>query len=286
MTNTSKMKAALLRLGTNNWLEEDNFEASRCPFDLYSPKLRCDRALFDEYTEHLADREVNTLIIDLGDGLRYESHPELAVEGAWTVDEMKSEFSRLRELGFEIIPMLNFSGAHDIWLGDYAHMIATVPYYRTCADLINEVCDIFEPRFVHIGMDSETFETQKDFFYTAVRHKELWWHDVYFLVDKIIGKGARAIIYADRLSEVGEEAFFNGLPPSVVVSEAYDGSDEALARIRAIDRNGYDQLPVCISLPVGSISDEHFLGCVAVNGVILDESRRKDIFKAADLIRA
>ena len=286
MASNKKITAALLRLGTNNWLEEDNFEASRCPFDLYSPRLRCDRALFDEYTEHLAACGVNTLIIDLGDGLRYESHPEIAVEGAWAGEEMKDELSRLRALGFEVIPMLNFSGAHDIWLGDYAHMIATVPYYRVCTDLINEVCDIFEPRFVHIGMNSETFETQKDFFYTAVRHKELWWHDVYFLVDKIIGKGARAIIYADRLSEVGEEAFFNGLPQSVVVSEAYDGSEEAIARICSIDQNGYDQLPICISLPDESISDEHFLGCVAVNDVILDESRREDIFKAADEIRA
>ena len=198
---------------------------------------------------------------------------------------MKDELSRLKKLGFEVIPMLNFSGAHDIWLGDYAHMIATVPYYRVCADLINEVCDIFEPRFVHIGMDSETYETQKDFFYTAVRHKELWWHDVYFLVDKIIGKGAKAIIYADRLSEVGEEAFFKGLPPSVVVSETYDGSDEALSRIRAIDQNGYDQIPICVESPEGSISDEHFLGCVAVNGVILDESCREAIFDAADEIR-
>ena len=285
MVSNEKITAALLHLSTNNWLEEDNFEASKCPFDLYSSKLRCDRALWNEYTEYLADSGVNTLIIDLGDGLRYDSHPEIAVEGAWTVEEMKDELSRLKKLGFEVIPMLNFSGAHDIWLGDYAHMIATVPYYRVCADLINEVCDIFEPRFVHIGMDSETYETQKDFFYTAVRHKELWWHDVYFLVDKIIGKGAKAIIYADRLSEVGEEAFFKGLPPSVVVSETYDGSDEALSRIRAIDQNGYDQIPICVESPEGSISDEHFLGCVAVNGVILDESCREAIFDAADEIR-
>lgn len=286
MTNTSKMKAALLYLGTNTWREEDNTDGVTDPFEVFSPKLRCDRSLWDEYTLYLRDCGVNTLIINLGDGLRYESHPEIAVEGAWTVDEMKSELSRLRELGFEIIPMLNFSGAHDIWLGDYAHMIATVPYYRVCTDLINEVCDIFEPRFVHIGMDSETFETQKDFFYTAVRHKELWWHDVYFLTDKVLGKGARAIIYADRLSEVGEETFFKGLPPSVIVSEVYDGSEESLARIRAIDQNGYDQLPICIDLPEGSISDEHFLGNVAVNNVILDESRREAIFKSADAIKA
>lgn len=280
-----KMKAALLYLGTNTWREEDNTEGISDPFEVYSPKLRCDRTLFKEYTEYLRDCGINTLIINLGDGLCYSSHPELAVDGAWTVNDMKSEIARLKDLGFEVIPMLNFSGAHDIWLGDYAHMISTVPYYRVCADLISEVCEIFEPRYVHIGMDSETFETQKDFYYAAVRHKELWWHDVYFFADRIIGNGARAIIYADRLREVGEDTFFQGLPPSVIVSEAYDGSEDALARIKVIDEKGYDQLPICKKSLEGLISSEHFLGHVAVSDIILDETRRDEIFKAADAVK-
>ena len=284
MVPNDKITAALVRLSTNNWLEEDNFEASKCPFDLYSPKIRCDRALFDEYTSYVRERGINTLIIDLGDALRYDSHPELAVEGAWTVDEMKGELARLKALGFDVIPMLNFSGAHDIWLGDYAHMIATVPYYRVCADLIDEVCELFDAKYLHIGMDSETFETQKDFYYAAVRHKELWWHDIYFFADRIIGNDARPIIYADRLREVGNEAFFQGLPPSVIVSVdcECDGADEM---IKAIDEKGYDQLPISVSETEGA-SDEHLLGRIAIHGVIFDESRRDEIFSFADKVNA
>ena len=284
MALNDKMIAALVRLGTNNWLEEDNTEAARNRFDLFSTSLRCDRELFHEYTAYIQKRGINTLIIDLGDGLRYDSHPELAVDGAWTVDEMKEEIRRLNSLGFDVIPMLNFSGAHDIWLGDYAHMIATVPYYRVCADLIDEVCDIFDAKYVHIGMDSETFETQKDFYYAAVRHKELWWHDLYFFTDRIIGNGARAIIYADRLREVGNEVFFQGLPPSVIVSVdlGWEGASEM---IKAIDEKGYDQLPISAG-EIEGLSDAHLLGRVAIHGVIFNEDRREEIFSAADAVKA
>lgn len=280
MSDNEKIVAALLRLGTNNWLEEDNHESATCPLDLYSPKLRCDRALWEEYIHYIRKKGINTLLIDLGDGIRYESHPELAVDGAWTIDEMKSELSRLRELGLEVIPMLNFSGAHDIWLGDYAHMISTVPYYRVCADLIDEVCGLFDSKYVHIGMDSETFDTQKPLYYTAVRHKELWWHDLYFFTDRILGNGARAIIYADRLREVGEKAFFEGLPQSVAVSVNCADADAA-EMIRMIGEKGYDQLPISEKPLDNTVSDGHFLGRIAINDVVLDESRRDDIFSAA-----
>ena len=287
MTNTSKMKAALLYLGTNTWREEDNTDGVADPFEVFSPRLRCDKAIWNEYTLYLRECGVNTLIINLGDGFRYDSHPELAVDGAWTVDEMRTEIARLKGLGFELIPMLNFSGAHDIWLGASAHMIATVPYYRVCADRIDEVCAIFEPKYVHIGMDSESFETQKDFFYAVVRHKEQWWHDVYFFTDRIIGNGARAIIYADKMTE-GSEAFFKGLPPSVVVSETYNGSEDALARIKTTNENGYDQLPICTDAKAlgNIISDGHFLGNVALTDIIFDETRREAIFNAADAVRS
>ena len=287
MNNDNKMKAALLCLSTNTWLEDDNTDEPHEAFELFSPKLRCDKVLWNEYTVYLRDCGINTLIINLGDGVRYESHPELAVEGALSVDELKRELSRLKKLGFEVIPMLNFSAAHDIWLGDYAHMIATVPYYRVCADLIDEVCEIFEAKYFHIGMDSESFETQKDFFYVAVRHKELWWHDVYFFVDRILGNGARAIIFTDKMKEAGNDAFFNGLPPSVIASPVYDGSEDSLDRIKAICDAGYDLFPIGIPDDAlnDAVSDDHFLGAVAVNEVILDRSRHEQNLKSADAAR-
>ena len=32
---------------------------------------------------------MNMVVIDLGDGVKYESHPEIAVKGAWSTTELR-----------------------------------------------------------------------------------------------------------------------------------------------------------------------------------------------------
>ena len=41
------------------------------------------------------------VVIDLGDAVKYESHPEIAVRNAWTVKRLKDELSKIREMGLE-----------------------------------------------------------------------------------------------------------------------------------------------------------------------------------------
>lgn len=60
---------------------------------------------------------------------------------------MRKEVERLRAMGFEVIPKLNFSTSHDVWLGDYSRMISTPTYYRVCRDLIEEVAEVFKPKY-------------------------------------------------------------------------------------------------------------------------------------------
>ena len=36
---------------------------------------------------------------------------------------MKAEKARLAALGIDLVPKLNFSTAHDLWLGDYHRMV-------------------------------------------------------------------------------------------------------------------------------------------------------------------
>lgn len=86
-------------------------------------------------------------------------------------------------MGFEVIPKLNFSTTHDTWLGEYALMVSTSVYYRVCKELIDEVCELFQPRFLHLGMDEEVYENQKDYDYVVIRQNDLWWKDFYYLVD-------------------------------------------------------------------------------------------------------
>ena len=95
--NQNFMWANLVHLGSNMWNEEGNttgreHRSTPCA----SPKLRFFRETWDAHMQELRDSGVNTLIIDVGESLKYESHPELAAEGAFTHDQMKAEIREYR----------------------------------------------------------------------------------------------------------------------------------------------------------------------------------------------
>ena len=80
-----KIWSALIHLGGNMWNEEGNWNGrAGQPGALASPVLRLDRELWNKYMEDLVRVGANTVIIDVGEGMLYESHPELAVKGSWT----------------------------------------------------------------------------------------------------------------------------------------------------------------------------------------------------------
>ena len=84
-----------------------------------------DEALWNDAISAMAKAKVNTVVIDLG--------------GAWTPHRLKSELSKIRTMGIQPIPKLNFSAGHDTWMKEYSRMVSTDTYYRVCADLIREV---------------------------------------------------------------------------------------------------------------------------------------------------
>ncbi len=217
-----KMMATLVHISTNMWMEADNETPLNddpngwiSSIDLGSPKLRLDKTLWDRYMVQLKEADCNTLILDLGDGIVYDTHPEIAVEGAWTKAELKAEMEKLRAMGFELIPKLNFSATHDYWMKDYAKMVSTKPYYDFCADLIAEVCDLFQPKYFHIGMDEENYPLQEKFDYVVLRQHKAWWKDLYFYVEQVTKHGARPIMWADYAREHLEE-FIANCPKSVI----------------------------------------------------------------------
>ena len=151
------MNAMLVHIGTNLWYEEGNTKC--CGEAVWqqpaSSKMRFDLSFFREYTEKLAECGVNTLVLDLADGIVYESHPEIAIDGSLSRKVLEEEIARLRNMGFDLIPKLNLSACHDYWLKDYAKMVSTETYYKVCRDLIHEACEIFKPKYFHLGMDEE-----------------------------------------------------------------------------------------------------------------------------------
>ena len=241
--------ANLLHLGYNMWGDREPAEGeSRSPYWPYKPYLRFDDTLWNDLLKKMAEAGMNMVVIDLGEGVQYESHPELAVKGSWSRDRLEEELAKARELGLEPIPKLNFSACHDQWLGPYARCLSTETYYAVCRDVIAEVIELFDtPRFFHLGMDEETAQHQRFFAYAVIRQYDLWWHDFSLLVEAVEKGGSRAWIWSDYVWH-HPEAFFEKMPKSVLQSNWYYGEKfgEDVNYVKAyhdLEEHGYDQIP-------------------------------------------
>ncbi|HKJ70056.1 MAG TPA: Tat pathway signal protein [bacterium] len=237
--------ACLLHISYNMWEEYIAPERERRG---YRPFLRLEQDLWDDVLQKMAAERMNMAVLDLGDGIQYESHPEIPVKGAWPRGKLRSELKKMRDMGLEPIPKLNFSATHDAWLGPYARMLSTDQYYQVCRDLITEVIELFDqPRFFHLGMDEETARHQRLHKYVVIRQQDLWWHDFFILVDAVEAGGVRPWIWSDYLWNHPEE-FFGNMPKSVMQSNWYydEEFNTAVDYVRAyhqLEEHGYDQIP-------------------------------------------
>jgi hypothetical protein len=241
-----KIWACLLHLSFNMWEE---YVSPHRPFRGYSPDMRLSESLWNDAITKMSSTGMNMVVIDLGNAVRYESHPEIAVNNAWTTTRLKSELQKIRKMGLEPIPKLNFSAGHDTWLGEYSHMVSTEKYYKVCSDLINEVCSLFDkPRLFHLGMDEESAEHQSHYNYIVVRQNDAWWKDFYFLVEQVEKQNSRAWIWSDYMLWNHPDQFFKNMPKSVVQSNWYYGEsfDTKIPYVNSyleLESHGYDQIP-------------------------------------------
>ncbi len=244
----------LLHMGTNMWSDVPvrhwgPFKGDELKLVCQADHLRFDESVWRVVTGRMAAAGMNQVVIDLGEALQYESHPELAVKGSWAVERFRKELARLRGLGLEPIPKLNFSTAHDAWLKAYGRQVSTPLYYTVCADLIREMCAIFDtPRLFHLGYDEETAVHQSQYGYVVMRQGELWWHDFLFFVKETEKRGARPWIWSDYYWNHPAE-FLNRMPKSVLQSNwYYDASFDPAKRkeVQAyldLDKAGFEQAP-------------------------------------------
>ena len=193
----------------------------------------------------------NQILIDVGEFLRYPSHPELALKDSWSPEALKAEVERLKGLGFEVVPKLNFSTCHDAWLGPYMRMVATPKYYEACADLIRDTMEVFGPvRFLHLGFDEEDMPSyHRRNSLLVIRQGDLWWHDLNWFVREVEKYGARAWIWSDYIRRHPVEEFVRRMPKTVVQSPwtyrtEKPSFDDPLIRIfLTLAENGYDVVP-------------------------------------------
>jgi hypothetical protein len=241
------IKGYLLHLSFNMWADR---EAPEWGLEHVSarPYLRVDMSLWNDVLVKMVTCGLNTVVIDLGDGIRYDSHPEIAVRGAWSPTQLRDELARIRDMGLEPIPKLNFSACHDVWLGPYARCVSTSTYHDVCRELIAEVCELFDrPALFHLGMDEETAEHQRHYEYVVIRQGDLWWHDLGMLVESVQDAGVRPWIWSDYLWQHPDD-FRTRMPRSVLQSNWYYGVDfgphipPAMAYLD-LEAWGYDQIP-------------------------------------------
>jgi len=265
---------ALIHLGYNMWgdlrgtippkrdgrqaklLTDEEFAAVTAPEIRAQDRLRFDEVFWRELSAKLRQCGCNCIMLDIGEGLRYPSHPELAVKGSWSPEKLNAEVNRLRGMGFEVIPKLNFSTAHDAWLGPYERMISTAKYYEVCADLIRDAMEACGPvRNFHLGLDEENrpiFHSSSSIL--VIRQGDLWWHDVNWFVREVEKHGARAWMWSDYVPNHTKEQFrdeFCRKMPKTVVLNPWQNSaakgmlekDKAVQSFIQLAEAGYDVAP-------------------------------------------
>lgn len=261
MSNTGKkpeMIAFLMHLGTNNWRKEGYYERSYPEVEdfLFREELNCDKETWDKVTEFLPQCGINTLVIDVADGMLYDRHPEISVKGAWTKDEMKKELDRLRAMGITPIPKCNFSCCHSAWMKDYAYMVGTDKYCEFCKDIIEEVIEVFDtPEFFHLGLEEEDATSQSGQIVSIIRDFGKKIEDANFLFDVCRSKGVRPWIWVDEKtveSFGGDQVFEKYIGKDVLLSNFWYGwlrfhsemVEQSFAKYcLKFDEWGYEQVP-------------------------------------------
>jgi len=251
---TEPFWANLIHLSMNMWRDTTGPQPNA-----YSRDLRCDPATWQLVTEQMVAAGCTMIVIDVGDAIAYDSHPEVSVNGAWSAAQLNEELARLREIGLEPIPKLNFSATHDAWLGDYGRMVATPAYYEVCTNLISEVVEKFDrPRFLHLGMDEEDAESQGGWQLAITRQGDLWWHDLLLFAETCTTAGSRPWIWSDYAWSHPVE-FYERMPQQILQSNwyyrnAFNGAGVAARPTKLqrteeyltyldLDDHGYDQVP-------------------------------------------
>ena len=292
--DAAEIRAVLLHLGHNMWCdwypEGFDLEKARKGFPKSFPdtELRCRDDLWKESTDYVAAKGMNMLVIDIGEGLVFPSHPELAIRGSWTPDRLRAEITRLNALGLEVIPKLNFSTTHNGWLKQYRHQLYTPKYYQVCEDLIRDVCEIFNhPRLFHIGCDEESAlhqDQSRRSSFILVRRGEFWWHDFFHLIATCEKNGTRPWAWPDFAWDNPE--YYDRCPKSVLqctwyYDEEHGGFDLAtnrtgdlkrLMEFVELEKRGFDQTP-CGTNWVGWVRKAHKVDADDVIGKLVRFAR-------------
>lgn len=207
-------KAFIMNLTGNFYADKlypSRFRPYRSGFSL------CEKT-WDTMIEFLPSCYVDTVVIFVGDGLQYQSHPEIGLPGAWTPEKLKEKLSAIRQLGMTPVPMLDFGCARDAWLGEAAYTVGTREYRQLACDLIQELVELFDtPEYFHLGFGDESLEKQKNKQMCRARRGQAWATDVKELCDKVSACGSTPWLWADNYG-ADPELFCQAVPKTALLS--------------------------------------------------------------------
>lgn len=270
--NREKMWVYMIQLGANMWGRPEE----QRPYyieeeDCYKEYMSTDREVWRKVTDFLPTCGFNTLLIDIGEGIRFDSHPELAVSGSWSKEEMREELARLRSIGLTPLPKLNFSTCHNAWMGEYAYMVGTETYYRVCQELIEETIELFDtPEFFHLGLDEERFNKVEGYPIATVRAPYKQVEDANKLFKVCLDKGVRPWMWIDSRcihNFGGDDYFRKHIPKEVVISNWFYRNmyspeySERIELYKKLGEWGYEQIPTSSTFSYRSNSRQTMRYC-------------------------
>ena len=254
-----KIRAVLLHLGSNMWSKKGR----QLPYikdvedSVYHETMYCQKEVWTRITSLLPKMGFNTVVIDIGEAVKLDSHPEIAIEGSWSKAELREELARLRAIGLNPVPKYNFSAGHSAWMGDWAYRIGTPEYDVFCKEVIEETIELFDtPSIFHIGMEEEDYESQKTNYITIIRTPVKKIIDTKYLNDIIISHGVRPAIWIDCKTLAhfgGAENIRDNIPREVLlfpwdykqhhVHPTLEQMDPYIRMIHEFTSLGYDVIP-------------------------------------------
>ncbi len=153
--------------------------------------------------EAMGQANMDTLIVDIADGVKYASHPELQRHYTVPMSDLAQLAEASHAAGVDIVPKLNFAKSgrnlHDIWMYPHASQFLFTEgmdnYFRVAADLIGKLVDVCKPKhFFHLGMDEDHFRSIGQYVDAIERLRET-----------LTGHGLRTMIWNDSCHDFPEE---------------------------------------------------------------------------------
>lgn len=159
--------------------------------------------------------KLNTAVLIVQQAMQYESHPKVSSPVAWPKETVKLIFDTLRRYGVEPVPSCNSLG-HANWLaipyrelsedGDVHQFCTSNPETkRILLEIYQEIVDLVEPRYFHIGMDEIRWNThalpeeQRCKLCAGKDKRDIFVEWVTMLHDFFTGQGIEVMMWGDML---------------------------------------------------------------------------------------